>query len=220
MTVALEPVREPAGRTAGLLGRSPALRSPSSTSMTPRSSSTLRDDVTFWNGDALDRRRRGLQPAPNRRPGGRQLLGRDVPARDLDREDRPFEVTLELTEPDAQLRNALAGRAAPSSSRTPPRRPDRHSARPAVELMCTGPYEFVKWKSGDSIKVAAYEDYWNGDAQGRRHHVPFPGRHCHVDDGAPVGRDRRRLRPTDLMPRSRCRSRTPARSTAEPAPSR
>lgn len=123
----------------------------------------LRDDVTFWNGDALDADdvvfslKRAADPA-----GGSILAGLFRRVTSIEKTGE-HQVTLKLSEPDAQLRNALAGPGGAVLHQETAERASQEFGTPGGEVMCTGPYEFVEWTTGDSIELTAYDGYWNGD---------------------------------------------------------
>ena len=74
----------------------------------------------------------------------------------------PLQVTLSLDAPDYQLRNALAGATGNVVEKAYAEKQGKKFGTVAGGLMCTGPYKFVSWKSGDSITMVANHDYWNG----------------------------------------------------------
>ena len=123
----------------------------------------LRDDVTFWNGDPLGADdvvfslRRTADPASGSFWAG---MYRRVKTIEKTGENQ---VTIRLLEPDAQLRNALAGPGGAIVHQDTVEEAGREFGTPGGTLMCTGPYELVEWKTGDSIEVTAYPDYWRGE---------------------------------------------------------
>ena len=79
------------------------------------------------------------------------------------------EVTVTTAVPDSQFNLAMGGSAG--------RRRVGRDARQAKGadygnstggVNCTGPFELTKWKSGESITLTRYDDYWDTNAQGAK----------------------------------------------------
>lgn len=122
----------------------------------------LRDDVTFWDGspltadDVVYSLQRSADPkGPSFWAGGFRFVT-------AIEKTGSHQVTLRFSQPDAQFKNGLAGAAggvvqAAFASKAGPTFGTAQGG-----LMCTGPYEFDKWNTGDSIVVKANPDYWGG----------------------------------------------------------
>lgn len=70
-------------------------------------------------------------------------------------------VVITLSEPDALLEYALATTAAHVVSKAFVEANGDKFGKPEVGSMGTGPFKFVEWKTGDSQKVARFDDYWD-----------------------------------------------------------
>lgn len=121
----------------------------------------LRDDVVFWDGtpltsdDVAYSLSRMMDPASqsvNTSAFG-SVASVDVTG--------PTQVTLTLSQPDSQLRNALAGPAGYVFQKAfTEATGEEEIGTPSGGIMCTGPFELDKWNPGDSIVMTANEQYW------------------------------------------------------------
>lgn len=124
----------------------------------------LRDDVLFHDGTPMDAEavrfslERVLDPANNspRRPDLAAISAVEV----VD----PLTVKISLSSPSGAV---LAGLANDGGSIVSPQAVEALGADFARNPVGTGPFKFVDWKGGDSISVAAFEDYWGKDEEGR-----------------------------------------------------
>ncbi|WP_034271466.1 ABC transporter substrate-binding protein [Haloechinothrix halophila] len=129
---------------------------------------TLRDDVTFWDGspltakDALWSYRHTADPEAG---GVYASAFRKVTSMAV---TGPSQVTLTFTETDAQFRAALAGPAGVIVQRDFAEDAGRDFGNPATGVMCTGPFQFEKWRPGESITATAYPGYWDGSPKVKR----------------------------------------------------
>ncbi|MEV1020260.1 ABC transporter substrate-binding protein [Streptomyces sp. NPDC050264] len=69
-------------------------------------------------------------------------------------------VTVRFKAPDALFLKALAGDAGIVWNKAQVRASGAEFGTPGQPDACSGPYELANWKSGDSITIRAYENYW------------------------------------------------------------
>lgn len=123
----------------------------------------LREDVTFWDGtpmtadDVVYSLKRTADPK-----GPSFYSGAFRGVKSIEKSS-PSQVTITVSAHDAQFRNTLAGPAGAIVQAAFAQKAGRSFGTSGGGVMCTGPYEFVSWKSGDSIEIAANPDYWNGE---------------------------------------------------------
>ncbi|MGB0099807.1 MAG: ABC transporter substrate-binding protein [Nocardioides sp.] len=122
----------------------------------------LRDDVTFWDGTALTAEDvvYSLERTADRK--GPSFWSEGFRYVTSIEKTGPLQVTLEFSQPDAQFRNGLAGPAGGVVQAAFASKVGRAFGTAQGGVMCTGPYEFVGWTTGDSIEVKANPDYWDG----------------------------------------------------------
>lgn len=70
------------------------------------------------------------------------------------------EITLRFEEPDALFTKALAGDAGIVWNKEQVEKAGDEFGTPGQPDACSGPYELKSWKSGDSLTIARYADYW------------------------------------------------------------
>lgn len=128
---------------------------------------TLRDDVTFWNGDPVTAEdvayslRQSTNPA-SQWYGAFALVDPD-PATGIT-VTGPNEVTVRFVAPDSAFRDALAGQGSAVMQESFGAAAGGAVGTSDVGLMCTGPFELAPggWKPGSEIETTANPDYWNG----------------------------------------------------------
>jgi peptide/nickel transport system substrate-binding protein len=122
----------------------------------------LRSGIKFWDGtpmtaaDVVYSLKRTANPAT-----GSYYSGAFTEVASIT-QSGPLQVTLKMKQPDAQLRDALAGPTGNVVEAAYAAKAGKAFGTPSGGLMCTGPYQFVSWKSGDSITMKANQNYWNG----------------------------------------------------------
>ncbi len=128
---------------------------------------TLRDDVTFWNGNPVtaDDVVYSLQQSTNPASqwfGAFALVVPD-PAVGIVATG-PNEVTVRFVAPDSTFRDALAGQGGAVMEKAFGETVGDALGTPDGGLMCTGPYELAEggWTPGSDIVTTANENYWNG----------------------------------------------------------
>lgn len=122
----------------------------------------LRDDVTFWDGSPLtaDDVAYSLQRTAD--PKGPSFWSGGFRFVTSIEKTGPLQVTLKFSQPDAQFRNGLAGAAGAVVQAAYATKAGPTFGTSQGGMMCTGPYEFGSWTTGDSIEVKANPDYWDG----------------------------------------------------------
>lgn len=120
----------------------------------------LRDDVTFWDGspltpaDVVYSLQRAADPDTGSVNASSFSSVADVA------ETGVHQVTVTLTQPDAELRNALAGPAGYIVQKAFTEAAADDSGTSSGGIMCTGPFQFDEWVPGDSITVTANASHW------------------------------------------------------------
>lgn len=122
----------------------------------------LRDDVTFWDGspltadDVVYSLQRTADPkGPSFWSGAFRYVTSIEKTGDL-------QVTLTFSQPDAQFKYGLAGPYGGVVQKAFATKAGPAFGTAQGGVMCTGPYEFVRWNTGESIEVEANPDYWDG----------------------------------------------------------
>ncbi|NED78774.1 ABC transporter substrate-binding protein, partial [Streptomyces sp. SID11233] len=72
----------------------------------------------------------------------------------------PREITLRFKAPDALFTKALAGDAGIVYSKKEVTAQGEEFGTPGHGDACSGPYTLSRWKSGDSVTIQRYDDYW------------------------------------------------------------
>lgn len=123
----------------------------------------LRENVSFWDGqpmtadDVVFSLNRAADPSTGSYYAGAFRLTESI------EKTGPLQVTVHLSAPDAQLRNALAGPAGSVVQAKFTQQAGRAFGTAEGGVMCTGPYEFVTWNTGENIVMKANPDYWGGE---------------------------------------------------------
>ncbi|MFG2314579.1 ABC transporter substrate-binding protein [Streptomyces tendae] len=70
------------------------------------------------------------------------------------------QITIRFKEPDALFTKALAGDAGLVYQQQRVREQGKDFGTPGQADACSGPYRLASWKSGDSVTLERYDDYW------------------------------------------------------------
>jgi peptide/nickel transport system substrate-binding protein len=122
----------------------------------------LRDGVTFWDGSPLTADDVVYSLKRTADPKGPSFYSGAFRYVTSIEKTGPLQVTVKFSQPDAQFRNTLAGPAGAVVQAAFATKAGQSFGTAKGGVMCTGPYQFVSWTTGDSIKVKAYPDYWGG----------------------------------------------------------
>lgn len=132
---------------------------------------TIRDGVTFHDGSALtvddvlwSLERHAAEGAAESDEYG-NVVGMSVTG------DR--EITIETTQPDAILLQALAGDGGIVWNPRVIEEQGDAFGTPSSPDACSGPFELASWEPGDRLVLAAYEDYWDDEGVALSDEVVF-----------------------------------------------
>ncbi|MCQ4213649.1 ABC transporter substrate-binding protein [Streptomyces longispororuber] len=119
---------------------------------------TIRDDVTFHDGTKLtaDDVVWSLERHASKDMEQSDEFGNVTSMKKTGAD----EVTVRFEEPDAMFLKALAGDAGIVWNKAQVVKSGKEFGTPGRPDACSGPYELASWKSGDSIALRAYDDYW------------------------------------------------------------
>ncbi|MFE2989707.1 ABC transporter substrate-binding protein [Streptomyces sp. NPDC059262] len=122
---------------------------------------TIREGVTFWNGDPLTADdvaaslRRHLDPKLGTWWGDYFNTVKSV------RATGSMQVTVTLKQPDALFNQAMATGAGAVVQKKFLDQAGKSLGSPSSGVMCTGPFKFHDWKSGDSMTLTRNDHYWD-----------------------------------------------------------
>ncbi|MFD0031164.1 ABC transporter substrate-binding protein [Streptomyces sp. NPDC055059] len=122
---------------------------------------TIRKGVTFWNGDPLTADdvaaslRRHLDPKLGTWWGDYFNTVKSV------RATGSTQVTVTLKQPDALFNQAMATGAGAIVQKKFLDKAGKSLGSPSSGVMCTGPFTFHDWKSGDSMTLNRNDHYWD-----------------------------------------------------------
>lgn len=85
----------------------------------------------------------------------------------------PMEVTVTLTQPDSMFNQYMAGSPGTIESAAFLQKAGADYGNPSTGVNCTGPFELESWKSGQSITLKRYDDYWDPSLRARSAEVRF-----------------------------------------------
>ncbi|MDI3404222.1 ABC transporter substrate-binding protein [Streptomyces cavernicola] len=128
---------------------------------------TLRKDVKFWNGDPLTAKdveaslRRHLDPALGTWWGDYFHTVKSIEA------TGDHQVTVKLKQPDVLFNQAMATAAGAVVQEKFLDKAGKGIGTPSDGVMCTGPFEFKDWKSGDSMTLVRNDSYWDKELKAK-----------------------------------------------------
>jgi peptide/nickel transport system substrate-binding protein len=123
----------------------------------------LRDGVTFWDGSPLtvDDVVYSLERARDPELGGFYPAAfkyvKSIEA------TSPSSVTITLTQPDYWLRGELSSMPGVVVQKKFVEEKGKDFGTVNAGTMCTGPFKFDSWKTGQGVTVVKNEDYWDAD---------------------------------------------------------
>ncbi len=133
----------------------------------------LRDGVTFHDGtpmtaaDAVASMRRHLDPAV-----GSSWYSVYQYVTSID-QTGPMEVTVTESRADSQFNQAMGGSAGVVESAATLKAKGADYGNSTGGVNCTGPFEFSSWKSGESITLTRYPNYWDSKLRAKAGKVTF-----------------------------------------------
>jgi len=134
---------------------------------------TIRPGVKFWDGKPLTAEdvayslRRNTEPSVQPVYSGAYESVKSVTA------TGPLQVTVKFTKPDAAFLPAIASMAGAISEKAFVEKAGKEYGTAADGVMCTGPYKFGSWASGDHLTITRNEDYWNPELTPKVKEVEF-----------------------------------------------
>ncbi len=121
----------------------------------------IRDGVTFHDGtpltasDAVASMSRHLDPAV-----GSSWFSVYQYVSSIE-QTGPHEVTVTMSRPDSQFNLGMGGSAGVIESAATLKAKGANYGNSTGGVNCTGPFEFTSWKSGESITLTRYANYWD-----------------------------------------------------------
>ncbi len=85
----------------------------------------------------------------------------------------PMEVTVTLTQPDSMFNQYMAVTPGTIESKAFLEKAGADYGNPSTGVDCTGPFEFDSWKSGQSITLTRFDNYWDPELRARAGSVKF-----------------------------------------------
>ncbi|MFI5663589.1 ABC transporter substrate-binding protein [Streptomyces sp. NPDC051684] len=122
---------------------------------------TLREGVRFWNGRPLTADDAAASLSRHLDPKLGTWWGDYFQNVDSVRATGRMQLTVTLKRPDALFNQAMATAAGAVSEKSAMERADTDYGTPKHGVMCTGPFEFARWRSGESLTITRNNDYWN-----------------------------------------------------------
>jgi peptide/nickel transport system substrate-binding protein len=122
---------------------------------------TLHDGVRFWNGDPLTAEDVEYSLAMHLDPAVATYYGAMYKNVESVTATGPLEVTVKLRKPDVAFYNYLDSAGGAIGQAKFIKAAGARYGTPSGGLMCSGPFEFVKWTPGQQIEVRRNDDYWN-----------------------------------------------------------
>lgn len=134
---------------------------------------TIRSGVTFWDGNPLTAQdvayslNRNLDPKNAPVDAALFRYVKSITA------TGPMQVTVHFVVHDAQFVNTLASVSAAVSEKSYVEKQGQRYGTSAGGLMCTGPFKFGKWVSGQRIVMYRNDGYWGTKAKSREFDFVF-----------------------------------------------
>ncbi|MFF2276703.1 ABC transporter substrate-binding protein [Agromyces sp. NPDC058126] len=121
---------------------------------------TIRDGVTFWNGNPLTAE--DVAYSLQRQVGETATSYFSSYFQNVDSVEvtAPDQVTVKLTQPDVLFTQAMGTAAGAIVEKAAAEAEGEAFGTPSGGLSCTGPFSLAAWNSGKSIELAANEGHW------------------------------------------------------------
>ncbi|MYR07936.1 hypothetical protein GTV32_17250 [Gordonia sp. SID5947] len=121
---------------------------------------TLHDGVRFWNGDPLTAEDVEYSLAMHLDPAVATYYAAMYKDVESITATGPLEVTVKLRRPTGTFYNYLASPGGAIGQAKFMQAEGARYGTPSGGLMCSGPFEFVKWTPGKQIELRRNDDYW------------------------------------------------------------
>jgi peptide/nickel transport system substrate-binding protein len=133
----------------------------------------LRKGVRFWDGRPLTAEDAAYSLQRNMDPKAGSFWGYYF--RNVKRiaATGPLQVTVTLTRPDHLFHEMLATAAGAVSEKRFTQAAGKDYGTPQKGVMCTGPFKFANWSSGESIRLVRNDAYWDPALKAHSSSVDF-----------------------------------------------
>jgi len=123
---------------------------------------TLRDDVTFWNGDPMTSEDVVVSLERHVDPENGSIYINAFEHVSSIEASGDYEVTVTFSTPDAEFPNSMASAPGIVVQADYIEESGGSLGTPDGGVMCTGPYQLDAWNTGSTIEMSANEGYWDG----------------------------------------------------------
>ena len=134
---------------------------------------TIRPGVTFWDGSPLTAADVAYSLNRHLDPALGTYWGEYVKNVKSVRATGPMQVTVTLAQPDVLFNQIMATAAGAIVEKAQGERAGKDLGTPSTGLMCTGPFEFGSWHSGDSLTVTRNDHYWDPALKAKSKKITF-----------------------------------------------
>jgi peptide/nickel transport system substrate-binding protein len=124
---------------------------------------TIRDGITFWDGNPLTAEDVAYSLNRNLDPKVQGSYASDFYAVKSITVTGPSTVTIKLKSPDPLIVDKLITSGAGVSEKAFVEKAGKDYGNASTGVMCSGPFKFDSWTPGKNIVVSANDDYWNAD---------------------------------------------------------
>ncbi|WP_194904569.1 ABC transporter substrate-binding protein [Catenulispora rubra] len=133
----------------------------------------IRPDVTFWDGNPLTADDVAFSLNREIDPANQSVNAPYFASVASIAATGSHEVTLKFSQPDELFFKVLSTEAGAVSEQAYVKKQGANYGQAAGGLMCSGPYEFGSWSSGQSVTITANPHYWDPTLQPKIHQVQF-----------------------------------------------
>lgn len=132
---------------------------------------TIREGVTFWDGDPLTAE--DVVYSLQRAAADDSVINSSFVGVDSMSATGPMEVTVTFREPDARFLDKLATIAGAVVQKEWAESVGDKVGTSTGGLMCTGPYRLADWRAGSGITIERNDGYWNPELRPLNRQVDF-----------------------------------------------
>ncbi|WP_022894670.1 ABC transporter substrate-binding protein [Agromyces subbeticus] len=122
---------------------------------------TIREGVTFWNGNPLTAEDVAYSLGRQTGPDTTTYWSDYFLNVDSVTATGPYEVTVKMKQPDVLFTQAMGSAAGAIVEKAAAEADGEQFGTPNGNLQCTGPFSLTKWNSGKSIELAKNPSYWD-----------------------------------------------------------